>query len=76
MSVTRTTAAEVLRKLEAGDWEALGAIELPTVLWSLIRNLRTGSRFTISSSTTSTSPKARASAPCQRSREMPLKQPK
>jgi hypothetical protein len=26
MSVTRTTIEETMRKLEAGDWEAVGAI--------------------------------------------------
>ena len=45
MSVTRTTIEETMRKLEAGDWEALSAIDQYSMV--RIRNLRTGSRFTI-----------------------------
>jgi hypothetical protein len=45
MSVTRTTIEETMRKLEAGDWEAVGAIDQYGMV--AVRNLRTGSRFTI-----------------------------
>jgi len=45
MSVTRTTIEETMRKLEAGDWEALSDIDQYSMV--AIRNLRTGSRFTI-----------------------------
>jgi hypothetical protein len=45
MSVTRTTIEETMRKLEAGDWEALSDIDQHSMV--RIRNLRTGSRFTI-----------------------------
>jgi len=44
MSVTRTTIEETMRKLEAGDWEALSDIDQYSMV--AIRNLRTGSRFT------------------------------
>jgi hypothetical protein len=45
MSVTRTTIAETMRKLQAGDWEALSEIDQYSMV--RIRNLRTGSRFTV-----------------------------
>jgi hypothetical protein len=45
MSVTRTTIEETMRKLEAGDWEALSDIDQYNMV--RIPNLRTGSRFTI-----------------------------
>jgi hypothetical protein len=45
MSVTRTTIEETMRKLEAGDWEALSEIDQHSMV--RMRNLRTGSRFTI-----------------------------
>jgi hypothetical protein len=45
MSVTRTTIEETMRKLEAGDWEAVGAIDQYGMV--VVRNLRTGSRSTI-----------------------------
>jgi hypothetical protein len=45
MSVTRTTIEETMRRLEAGDWEAVGAIDQYGMV--AVRNLRTGSRFTI-----------------------------
>jgi hypothetical protein len=45
MSVTRTTVEETMRKLEAGDWEALGEVDAYSMV--AIRNTRTGSRFTI-----------------------------
>jgi hypothetical protein len=45
MSVTRTTIEETMRKLEAGDWEAVGASDQYGMVAD--RNLRTGSRFTI-----------------------------
>ena len=44
MSVTITTAAEVLRKLQAGDWEPLGDIDQYSMV--RIRNVRTRSVFT------------------------------
>jgi hypothetical protein len=43
MSVTRTTIEETMRKLDAGDWEAVGAIDQYGMV--AVRNLRTGSRF-------------------------------
>ena len=45
MSVTRTTVEETMRKLGAGDWEALSDIDQYSMV--RIRNLRTGSHFTI-----------------------------
>jgi hypothetical protein len=45
MSVTWTTIEETMRKLEAGDWEALSDIDQYSMV--RIRNLRTGSVFTI-----------------------------
>jgi hypothetical protein len=45
MSVSWTTIEETMRKLEAGDWEAVGAIDQYGMV--RIRNPRTGSRFTV-----------------------------
>ena len=45
MSVSRTTIEETMRKLQAGDWEHVGAIDQYGMV--AVRNLRTGSRFTV-----------------------------
>jgi hypothetical protein len=45
VSVTRTTVEETMHRLQDGDWEALSDIDQHSMV--RIRNLRTGSRFTI-----------------------------
>jgi hypothetical protein len=45
MSVTRSTVEETMRKPEAGDWLPLGDIDPYGMV--VIRNTRTGSRFTL-----------------------------
>ena len=69
MSVTRTTIEETMRKLEAGDWEAVGAIDQYGMV--AVRNLRPARASPSASSTTSTC--RMANLPGQRSkRDQPM----